>query len=131
MPQMRAVMSGASLYARPRKNASKKRGGSKMRSSALCTRLSRMTTVSPPSPSTRARLSTLIVLRAMALGLHAERLGVGVEGAIEPMQVAFGRTELGQLLRQRHRVRRFHRPVAPVAAAVVGRTDRAAAGVGD
>ncbi len=28
MPQMRAVMSGASVYARPRRNASKKRGGS-------------------------------------------------------------------------------------------------------
>ena len=30
MPQMRAVMSGASLNARPRRNASKKRGGSKI-----------------------------------------------------------------------------------------------------
>ena len=33
MPQMRAVMSGASVKARPRRNASKNRGGSKMRSS--------------------------------------------------------------------------------------------------
>ena len=33
MPQMRAVMSGASVNARPRRKASKKRGGSKIRSS--------------------------------------------------------------------------------------------------
>ena len=33
MPQIRAVMSGASVNARPRRNASKKRGGSKIRSS--------------------------------------------------------------------------------------------------
>src|SRR5947209_18160984 len=112
-------------------NASKKRGGSKMRSSALFTWLSRMTTVSAPSPSTRARWSTLIVLRAMAFGLQPEGLVVGIERTIEPVQVALGRAELGKLLRQRHRVRRLHRPVAAVAAAVVARAERAAAGMGD
>src|SRR5260370_24950509 len=101
--------------------ASKKRGGSKMRSSALFTRLSRMTTVSAPSPSTRARLSTLIVLRAMALGLQAEGLVVGIEGAVEPVEIPLGGAELGELLRQRHRVRRLHLPVTAVATALVRR----------
>ncbi len=55
MPQMRAVMSGASVNARPRSNASKKRGGSKMLSSARSTTPSRTTTLKAPSPSTRAR----------------------------------------------------------------------------
>src|SRR4051812_48791893 len=131
MPQMRAVISGASLKARPRMNASKKRGGSKMRSSALFTLLSRMVTVSAPSPSTRARFSTLIVLRAMALGLQAEGLGVGVEGAVETVDVAFARADLGQFLRQRDGVRRLHRSVAAIAAAVEARAERAAAGMGD
>ena len=55
MPQIRAVMSGASEKARPRRNASKNRGGSKMRSSADSTLPSRTTTLNAPSPSTRAR----------------------------------------------------------------------------
>jgi len=38
MPQMRAVMSGTSVKRRPRRNASKKRGGSKIRNSASVTR---------------------------------------------------------------------------------------------
>src|SRR5581483_722305 len=61
MPQMRATMSGTSSYRRPTRNASKKRGGSKMRS---CTsRISPLRTVTrnAPSPSTRAIMSTRIV----------------------------------------------------------------------
>src|SRR5262245_7663374 len=90
-----------------------------------------MTTVSAPSPSTRARLSTLIVLRAMAFRLLTERLTVGIEGAIETMDIAIACTELSELLRQCCGVRRLHRAVAAVAAAVVARTERTTTGMGD
>jgi hypothetical protein len=59
---MRAVMSGASEKARPRRNASKKRGGSKIFSLTSTTLLSLIFTESEPSPSTRERQATLIVL---------------------------------------------------------------------
>jgi hypothetical protein len=39
MPQIRAVMSGASAAARPRRKASKKRGGSKIRNATSFTSL--------------------------------------------------------------------------------------------
>ena len=55
MPQMRAVMSGASVNERPRSSASKNRGGSKIRSSTCSTRPFSRRTVIAPSPSTRAR----------------------------------------------------------------------------
>ncbi len=54
MPQMRAVMSGASAKPRPRSNASNNRGGSKILSRAEITCPSRMCRSSAPSPSTRA-----------------------------------------------------------------------------
>ena len=55
IPQMRAVMSGASMNERPRRKASKKRGGSKIRSSTCSTVSPSSLTVIAPSPSTRAR----------------------------------------------------------------------------
>ena len=53
MPQMRAVMSGASVARRPCRSASKNRGGSKMLSATSPTTPSRTSTWSEPSPSTR------------------------------------------------------------------------------
>src|SRR5579871_1674980 len=90
-----------------------------------------MTTVSAPSPSTRASALTLIVLRAMTLGLRAERLAVSVEGTVEPMQVALARAEGSKLSRQRDRIRRLHRSIAAVTAAIVAGAQRTAAGVSD
>ena len=58
MPQIRAVMSGGSVNARPRRNASKNRGGSKMRNRTSASSPSRISTIRPPSPSTRVRAST-------------------------------------------------------------------------
>src|ERR1043165_503361 len=121
MPQMRAVMSGASVKARPRRNASKKRGGSKMRSSALLTTPSRITTVSAPSPSTRAGASTLMVLRAMAVALLAEFRIVGIEGAPGAVKVALAHAEPLEPGAQRLGVGGLLRAEAAVAAAVEGR----------
>ena len=58
MPQMRATMSGTSWIDRPRKNASKKRGASKIASSAATTSPSFSLSVKAPSPSTRVIRST-------------------------------------------------------------------------
>jgi len=55
MPQMRAVMSGTSRKSRPRRKASKNRGGSKISRPTFSTAPSRIFTVIAPSPSTRAR----------------------------------------------------------------------------
>ena len=56
MPQMRAVMSGASVNSRPRRNASKKRGGSKIAElDVLDHAVDDTSTCIAPSPSTRAR----------------------------------------------------------------------------
>ena len=55
MPQMRAVMSGASVKCRPRSSASKKRGGSKILNCTSSSAPSRTRTSIAPSPSTRAR----------------------------------------------------------------------------
>src|ERR1700690_2138490 len=62
MPQMRAVISGASNACRPRRKASNIRGGSKMVSFTSSTRSPRNLIWSAPSPSTRVSMSTLIVL---------------------------------------------------------------------
>src|SRR5512143_2828118 len=94
MPQMRAVRSGASVKWRPRRKASKKRGGSKTFSAAAVTRPFRIFTESPASPSTRARASTVIVLggRAlMGLARFPERLGGRVEGPVDPDEIGVGK----------------------------------------
>src|SRR5512137_529575 len=98
MPQMRAVMSGASVNRRPRRNASNRRGGSKMRNFTSAIRPLRTCTSSPPSPSTRASIGTLMfrVLRSLmglarvALVLFAglaEGLGPAGEAAEEAHQL--------------------------------------------
>src|SRR5512134_953792 len=98
--------------------------------SATCR--SRITTRIAPSPSTRARKSVLIVRRsAMGVTRGAERLRGRVEGAEGAAGVASVRAELQPLARQGDRVRALHRPEAAVAASVVGRAERAAAGVRD
>ncbi len=61
----------------------------------------------------------------------AERRRAGVEGAVHAHQVDVLGAELAMRALERRGVRRLHRPVAAVAAAVVGGADRAAAGVGD
>ena len=55
----------------------------------------------------------------------------GVEGAVDAHEVALARPRARHPRAQRRGVRRLHRPEAAVAAAVVGRAERAAAGVGD
>src|SRR4029453_6901427 len=127
---MRAVMSGASVNARPRRNASKKRGGSYMRSCTSATMPPSMRTYIAPSPSTRASASTLIV-RLMGLARLAERRRAGVECAVDAHQVSIGKPQLLQPRGQSRRVGGLHRPEAAVAAAVVGRAQRTAAGVRD
>src|ERR1035441_10676733 len=88
-----------------------------------------------PSPSTRASRSVRITRRClpslMCLACPPERLGVGVEGAVHAHQVHFVGALLAHLSAQGRGVRSLHRPVAAVAAAIIGRADRTAAGVGD
>src|SRR3990172_6644043 len=60
MPQILAVMSGASVNLRPRMKASKNRGGSKIPKLHSETLPSRMATFSQPSPSTLVMYSTPI-----------------------------------------------------------------------
>src|SRR5580700_6998902 len=83
MPQMREVISGASLWRRPLSSASKNLGGSKMLSATSPTSPSRTSTYSSPSPSTRARPSTwklrLVVSWVMREALFPEGWGIGVE----------------------------------------------------
>ena len=66
----------------------------------------------------------------MALALLPEISALGVEGA-EGAHAGLGAAlpEVGQSAAQRGRVRRFHRAEAAVAAALVGRAERVAAGV--
>ncbi len=141
MPQMRAVMSGASVNARPRRNASKKRGGSKMPS---CTSID----LAVPH---RASVSAAFALdagqvvdldRALSRSLTSavapaprSRAGTARRSALkraeDAHQVAAGATPSARATSARAsaRVRRLLRPEAAVAAAVVGRADRAAAGL--
>src|SRR5208282_561180 len=128
MPQMRAVISGASLNLRPRRKASKKRGGSKMLSFTSVTRWSRTRTNKPPSPSTRARTSTLMVLAFMRFALFPESFGVSIEGTEGAHKFRLGNAQGGPARAHRGGIGRFLGPEAPVAAAVVGRAKRAAPG---
>ena len=131
MPQMRAVMSGTSPQARPRRNASKKRGGSKIRSSR------RAHLAVPHRHLERAlALDAREVVDLDRPSRHGGRPrrgtsgASGVEGAIEALEVALAACRAASSQRaERRRVRRLHRPVAAVAAAVEGRAERAAAGV--
>src|SRR4051812_34124006 len=85
-----------------------------------------------PSPSTRASRSLLIVLVSlMRFARHAERLGPGVERAVDAHEVDLLHPQAGQPRVERLRPRRLHRAEAAVAATVIGGAQRAAAGVGD
>src|SRR5512134_55409 len=107
-----------------------------MRSLTSATRPPRSWMVSPPSPSTRARASTLttrlrtFVLIGVARG--AEGCCVGVVGAEGPHQVGPTGTEVrlppGA---ERGGVGRLRGAEAGVAAALVGRADRATPGLCD
>src|SRR5271157_5938174 len=131
MPQMRAVISGASLNLRPRRKASKKRGGSKMLSFTSMTRWSRIRTNKPPSPSTRARRSTLMVLAFMGFALFPERFGVRIEGAEGAHKLRFGDAQGGPARAHRSGIGRFLWPEAAVAAAIISGAQGAAPGQRD
>src|SRR6266540_3203355 len=99
------------------------------RTSSTCP--SRMRTSMAPSPSTRARTSVMISRSAIArLALGAERRRAGVEGAVQSHDVALGQPVTRHPRRERPRVGLLHWAEAAVAAAVVARAQRAAAGVG-
>src|SRR5512139_3287230 len=107
-----------------------------MRSLTSTTLPPRTCTVRPPSPSTRARASTTIVLlRALVLiGItrHSEGGGPGVVGAEGPDEVGPGRPEvLLPPAPEGGGVRRLRGAEAAVAAAPVRGAERAAAGLRD
>src|SRR5512143_2239062 len=107
-----------------------------MRSLTSATWPPRTKMVRPPSPSTRARASTVIVLlRALVLiGItrHPEGGRPGVVGAERPDEVGAGRPEvLLPPAPEGGGVRRLRGAEAAVAAALVGGAERAAAGLGD
>src|SRR5664280_1074494 len=89
MPQMRQVRSGASVKLRPFKKASKKRGGSKIFNCTRVTASSLIWMFRAPSPSTRARYLTVMLLFVMGFTLLAEGGGVGVKGPESPNPVGF------------------------------------------
>ena len=93
MPQMRQVMSGASVKLRPLKKASKKRGGSKIFNCTRVTAPSLIWMLRPPSPSTRARYLTVMLLLVMGFALLAEGGGVGVKGPEGPHQVGLAHSQ--------------------------------------
>src|SRR5512140_1187570 len=133
MPQMRAVRSGGSVYARPRRNPSKRRGGSKTFSSDFRTLPSFTRTEKPASPSMRASIATatfrsvgLSAGALMDLALLAERLGGGVEGTEEADEVVGRRAVLGEARGEGRRVRGLRRAEAAEAGAPPGRTERPA-----
>src|SRR5271157_772635 len=128
---MRAVISGASSNLRPRRKASKKRGGSKMLSFTSVTRWSRTRTNKPPSPSTRARTSTLMVLAFMGFALFPERFGVRVEGTEGAHELRLGDAQGGPARAHSNCIGRFFWPEAAIAAAVVSGAQGAAPGQGD
>src|SRR5450755_2424688 len=136
MPQMRDVMSGASVYGRPRSSASKNRGGSKMRNAMVSTFPALIRTVIAPSPSTRASALTRIVrLRRsfpfMSIAFFAERIGIGVERAVELRQLALAQAEFLDVLGEAGGIGALLRTEAAVATAVVARAQAAAPGMGD
>ena len=134
MPQMRAVMSGTSVKLRaragtPRRSAAARRCAAARPSTAP----SRTRTCSAPSPSTRASQSTSrdrarhqLMARARR---NARRPALKVRKT--RTQLALGHAEVVSQALSASRVRRLHRAEAAVAAAVVARAERAAAGVGD
>src|ERR1035437_555558 len=130
---MRAVMSGGSMYPRPRRNASKKRGGSKMRSSTSVTRPSRVRMNIPPSPSTRARAGMrrvrFWVLAGISFALLAEGVGPGVERPEGSNQVWTRDPGALEPARKRRGVRGVRRTEAAVAAPTVGRAECTATGL--
>src|SRR6516162_4081776 len=128
---MRATISSTSPKLRPRSNASKKRGGSKMLRRTASTLPSRMLRSSELSPSTRAMYSTWIVLFAMGLALLPERLSGRIEGAEDASDVALCHTQRGELARDCGGVRTFGGSEAAIAASAVGWADCAAAGLGN
>src|SRR5579859_3444016 len=114
------------------------------------TRLPAVCTYSAPSPSTRARASTLIVRRltgmrvtgyrvagrrlhwhAQRLGCFAERVRLPVDPAVGPRDCRVRHAEVLPPGGERVRVGALHRAVAAVASAIVGGADRAAPRVGD
>src|SRR5215212_8587202 len=99
-----------------------------MRRRTSSTRPSRMRRNIAPSPSTRASKSVLIVLvLLMGSARLAERLDLGVEGAVHAHEVDLLHPEARQPRVERLRPRGLHRAEAAVAAAVIGRTECAAA----
>src|SRR4051812_317658 len=85
-----------------------------------------------PSPSTRASRSVLIVrVSLMRFTRGAERLGVGVERPVDAYEVHLLHPETGEPRAERLGAWRLHRAEAPVAPAVVGGAQRAAARMGD
>src|SRR3954469_8101222 len=95
-----------------------------------------MRTYIAPSPSTRASASvrSVRVRRRSALtrlALGPERRRRRVEGAVDAHDVGLADPQPPEPVAERAGVRRLHRPEAAVAAAVVARAQRSAAGVRD
>src|SRR5262249_59610106 len=96
----------------------------------------RIRTCIAPSPSTRASAAVWIVrvspsaIGLQSLALFPERLPRSVEGAVDPDHVPLVHAEPLEPAREGRSVRRLHRAEAAVAAAVIARAERAAAGVG-
>src|ERR1017187_8766764 len=129
MPQMREAIPAASSQPRPRKNASKKRGGSKILSFTSTTVSPSIFTNRAPSPSTRVSKSTRIVLVLvlvdlffMGLAFQAECFCPSVEISKDSHNVKIARSELAEPGGQGSGVRRFLGAEAAVAAPIVGGT---------
>ena len=86
MPQMRAVMSGASVKARPRRKASKKRGGSNILKLGALHRAVAHDDLERAFAFDASEIVDLDRLTAMTIAFLAERSGIGVEGSIDPRQ---------------------------------------------
>src|SRR6516225_6042443 len=67
----------------------------------------------------------------MSFAFFPNRLGSRVEGAKDPADIALRHTEREELACDRRGVRGLGRPEAAIAAAAIGRADRAAAGLRD
>ena len=72
-----------------------------------------------------------MVLLVMAFTFRTEGFGVGVESAINAFERLVVHPELLQPTAERGRIRRFLRTETAIAAAIIGRAKRAAAGMGD
>src|SRR5436190_1425480 len=103
-----------------------------MRSFTSTTSRPRIVTDIAPSPSTRESAflrRTRSRSSLMALALLAELRRVRVIEAVHPHDVALLDAKVAQMAAEGRHVRRLHRPVAAVTAAVVGRAECPAAGV--